>query len=518
MNRKFVAALASASMLLSSGAIVYAQDFEEEKITDSVTDDEVVLETTNTSKINLSRAFPDDIMLEAVLSALSSEDVTPDEDDQVLRTDLAKIELLEVNEAESLEGIRYLTGLQTFRCADGNFVEANLSACKKLQTVLLTNNDSLTSVILPKTDTLSNLLISGNKGLTSLDLSALKGLVTADISENDLGDLRISSTPELLNLNVADNDLNTLDLSKNAKLANVDCHNNGLYELRVPASVEIVYAQNNKLSSFSGGKLENVKELDLSNNSLSSARVAKNEYNNLDLSKNHLASLNLKGVTGNISVDEQVLYANTTAKAVDLEGYDENFSTNRVVKEGGDMAVYGGKIEDGVFEFSANAKSHSYDYNTQADGITMTVSILKADLMNRLYNPNSGEHFYTKDQHEKDVLVKLGWKYEGIGWSAPVEGAPVYRLYNPNAGDHHYTMSSNEKDTLVSIGWQYEGIGWYSVSKVIAPAYGALQVYREYNPNAKAAGSHNYTVSEIENDNLVDKGWIDEGIAWWALK
>lgn len=518
MNRKFIAALASASMLLSSGVSVYATNFDEEPISDSVIEEDVDLETTNTSKVKLERAFPDDIMLDAVLSELSRLGISPDDDDQILRTDLTKIELLEVNEAESLEGIRYLTGLQTFRCADGNFAEANLSACKKLQTVLLTNNDSLTSVILPKTDTLSNLLISGNKGLTSLDLSALKGLVTADISENDLGDLRISSTPELLNLNVADNDLNTLDLSKNAKLENVDCQNNGLYELRVPASVKFVYAQDNKLSNFSGGKLENIKELDLSNNILSSARVAKADYVNLDLSKNHLASLNLKDVTGNISVDEQVIYTNTDVKAVDLEAYDENFRTNRVVKEGGDMAVYGGKIEDGVFEFSANAKSHSYDYNTQADGITMTVSLLKVELMNRLYNPNSGEHFYTKDLHEKDVLVSLGWKAEGIGWAAPAEGAPVYRLYNPNAGDHHYTMSSNEKDTLVSIGWQYEGIGWYSVSKVTAPAYGALQVYREYNPNAKAAGSHNYTVSEIENDDLADKGWIEEGIAWWALK
>ena len=34
--------------------------------------------------------------------------------------------------------------------------------------------------------------------------------------------------------------------------------------------------------------------------------------------------------------------------------------------------------------------------------------------MHRLYNPNSGEHFYTANTAEKDHLVKVGWKYEGL--------------------------------------------------------------------------------------------------------
>lgn len=518
MKRKFFAALASASMLLSTGTCVFAQDFEEDQVLPSSVDEEVDLETSSAAKVNMERTFTDDIVYDAVVTALAANGVTPDDEDEVSKSALADIKSIDVSGAASLSGIRYLIGLRSFSCEGGEFDEVNLSAMKYLQNVVLKDNEALTSVILPRVDTITDLTITENPALTSLNLSSLKGLVNADLSSNDLGDLNVSSDPLLEKLNVAYNDLNTLDVSKNGALKTLECQENGLYELKVPASVVTVHAQNNKLKNFNASKLENLNELDLSDNMLSSVRVYKKNYSNLDLSRNHLASLNLKEVTGVISVDEQVLYANTDAKAVDLEAYDENFRTNRVVKEDKEMAVYGGTIEDGVFSFANNAKSHSYDYNTQSDGITMTVSILKADLMNRLYNPNSGEHFYTKDQHEKDVLVKLGWKYEGIGWSAPVEGAPVYRLYNPNAGDHHYTMSSNEKDTLVSIGWQYEGIGWYSVSKVTAPAYGALQVYREYNPNAKAAGSHNYTVSEIENDDLADKGWIEEGIAWWALK
>lgn len=37
-------------------------------------------------------------------------------------------------------------------------------------------------------------------------------------------------------------------------------------------------------------------------------------------------------------------------------------------------------------------------------------------LVKRVYNPNSGDHFYTTHADEKDNLVSLGWRYEDIGW------------------------------------------------------------------------------------------------------
>lgn len=131
--------------------------------------------------------------------------------------------------------------------------------------------------------------------------------------------------------------------------------------------------------------------------------------------------------------------------------------------------------------------------------------------MYRLYNPNSGEHFYTKNASEKSTLVQVGWREEGIGWTAP-EGSdkPVYRLYNPNAGDHHYTSDGEERDMLIQAGWLYEGIGWYSDYNETTP------LYRQYNPNA-VSGSHNYTTSKAENDYLASLGWREEGIGWYGL-
>ena len=132
--------------------------------------------------------------------------------------------------------------------------------------------------------------------------------------------------------------------------------------------------------------------------------------------------------------------------------------------------------------------------------------------MNRLYNPNSGEHFYTAKAAEKDFLVQQGWQFEGTGWVAPGKSeTPVYRVYNANGGEHHYTMNEKEKDALVGFGWTYEGIGWYSDDAKGVP------LYREYNPNMKAC-NHNYTANKGEHDYLVSHGWNDEGLAWYGVK
>ncbi|EOT49300.1 hypothetical protein IGK74_001330 [Enterococcus sp. AZ150] len=147
--------------------------------------------------------------------------------------------------------------------------------------------------------------------------------------------------------------------------------------------------------------------------------------------------------------------------------------------------------------------------------VSMTVSADETTgyTMYRLYNGNSGEHFYTKDKREQQELINAGWSAEGTGWYGPESGSPVYRLYNKNAGDHHYTMSAKEKNELVQVGWSVEGIGWYSPKEEYRKT---VPLYREYNPNVKA-GSHNYILSDGEHKNLVNLGWKDEGIAWYGL-
>ena len=149
-----------------------------------------------------------------------------------------------------------------------------------------------------------------------------------------------------------------------------------------------------------------------------------------------------------------------------------------------------------------------------------TVTDEPTQVMYRLYNPNSGEHFYTASELERDRTIAAGWNDEGIGWTAPKKsGTPVYRLYNPNLpGEHHYTMNAGERDMLVGLGWIFEsqdynedGAAWYSDDQERVP------LYREYNPN-EFANNHNYTTDRGEHDILLEAGWRDEGLAWYGVK
>lgn len=132
----------------------------------------------------------------------------------------------------------------------------------------------------------------------------------------------------------------------------------------------------------------------------------------------------------------------------------------------------------------------------------------------RLYNKNTGEHFYTLNTDEKSALTKAGWTYEGIGWIAPALGDPVYRLYNPNAdgGDHYYTADLNEAHSLVSLGWSMD-----NEDQPVFYSGGEVNLYSAYNPNAKS-GAHNYTTSRTEQDALIGYGWLYDQVAWKVLE
>lgn len=125
----------------------------------------------------------------------------------------------------------------------------------------------------------------------------------------------------------------------------------------------------------------------------------------------------------------------------------------------------------------------------------------------RLYNANTGDHFYTKSPVERDSLINAGWGYEGVSWLVPEEGGPVYRAYNPNSGRHMFTSLYAEYESLDKAGWTPEGIAWYSDHDRRTP------VHRLYNPNS---GEHFYTASSIEKANLKALGWDDEGIEFYG--
>lgn len=129
----------------------------------------------------------------------------------------------------------------------------------------------------------------------------------------------------------------------------------------------------------------------------------------------------------------------------------------------------------------------------------------------RLYNPHSGEHFYTASHTKWWNLYEQGWGYEGLNGWYPLSGMPVYQVSNPITGENHYTISQEEQENLVKAGWKLEGIAFHS-----ADSSEGLPVYRLYNPKASKVASHHYTLSKAEVEALQAAGWKYEGIGWYA--
>ncbi|KEY62747.1 adhesive domain-containing protein [Lactococcus cremoris] len=172
------------------------------------------------------------------------------------------------------------------------------------------------------------------------------------------------------------------------------------------------------------------------------------------------------------------------------------------------------KATDASGNTSAAANTTTPGDTTDPTNPTNPTNPGKTQVVYRLYNPNTGEHFYPTSTYERDEDIKAGWRNEGILETAPTSGTAVYRVYNPNAkgGDHYYTTSQYEATSLVSKGWK-----WDNNAKPVFYSGGSKAVYVAYNPNA-ATGAHNYTMSSYEQNSLLNAGWKFGETAWFAVK
>lgn len=124
--------------------------------------------------------------------------------------------------------------------------------------------------------------------------------------------------------------------------------------------------------------------------------------------------------------------------------------------------LYNPNNGDHFFTFSAAERDGLIDGGWSYEGIAWSAPATSPVPVYRVYNPNTGEHFYTIHWNEVEDLVAHGWGYEGSQLRAEPSGTPMYRVYNPSPGGFHmFTKSARERDGLVAIGWRNEGIAWY---------------------------------------------------------
>ncbi len=128
----------------------------------------------------------------------------------------------------------------------------------------------------------------------------------------------------------------------------------------------------------------------------------------------------------------------------------------------------------------------------------------------RLYNPATGEHFFTGNASEINGLVQAGWNDEGVAFNVPAQSnTPVYRYFSTKTGEHYYTASDAEKATLTANGFVYEGIAWYGADST------CNMVYRMRVTSKNKSYTH-YTASTVERDNLINAGWTSEVTGFYA--
>ncbi|GAB2025275.1 hypothetical protein OfM1_13460 [Lactovum odontotermitis] len=153
-------------------------------------------------------------------------------------------------------------------------------------------------------------------------------------------------------------------------------------------------------------------------------------------------------------------------------------------------------------KFFTSDKSKQAALNHIADNSLTAATDVDPISIFRMYNPNTGEHFYTTSSYEAaSLLINSGWNYEGTLGTTYVTGdTAVTRLYNPNAGVHYYTSSEYEARQLMDKGWKDEGVSFVDA--------GQFNVYASYNANNS---QHNYTMYLAEENSLLGAGWQAAG-------
>ena len=135
--------------------------------------------------------------------------------------------------------------------------------------------------------------------------------------------------------------------------------------------------------------------------------------------------------------------------------------------------------------------------------------------MTRFYDPTIGGHVYTSNPSVENLggLSSEGQAFNLFKDSAQAQGATdVYRLFNPSSGDHFFTTDINEKNVAAGGGYRVEGVmGAASTSA----SENTEAVLRYFNPQS---GQHFFTSNQNEANTLADQGYVSEGVGFYAPK
>ena len=187
------------------------------------------------------------------------------------------------------------------------------------------------------------------------------------------------------------------------------------------------------------------------------------------------------------------------------------------------IGVNGNEAEYDPITGEGTASGSQGNYNLR---VSSENDLVSGATVYRFFRPDTGVHFYTASELERDSIINnlSDYTYEGASYIAAAETAdpitqakPVYRFFNTHTGAHLYTMSEQERDSVNNTlsNYTYEGIAYYGYE---SDRPGAAPLYRFYNPETDA---HFYTPSKIERDTVLSdlpdyQLESDDGIAFYV--
>ncbi|MET0693851.1 MAG: metallophosphoesterase [Propionibacteriaceae bacterium] len=131
-------------------------------------------------------------------------------------------------------------------------------------------------------------------------------------------------------------------------------------------------------------------------------------------------------------------------------------------------------------------------------------------------DPDSKSNFLTTKASEATNAIAQGYtQSNGTPFAVSVTAddglRPVHKLYRAATGDYLYTISSGEVAAILSRGtYVDQGVSFYATT---ASSDCGIPVYR-----LRGFSQHRLVVGATQRDNLIEDGWKDEGVAFYAGK
>ncbi len=170
------------------------------------------------------------------------------------------------------------------------------------------------------------------------------------------------------------------------------------------------------------------------------------------------------------------------------------------------LYIYSNKFSTYVVAYSTEENNAQNRTTISSGGSSTTASYPTTVPIYRLFNTVTGQHFYTANKQERDLLLEKnaadGWTDEGIAFeTAQKTSIPVYRVFDLVNGNHIFTTDAAARDLYIANGCRDEGIAWYALATV------GRKVYKLTDAKSNKV---TYTTSKAEADSLVDLGFTCE--------